>query len=250
MWSNTVAGQQTVIMRLRLSDTNAEVQTLNTTFEYERFNVTRSNAFTDNIQPLTNYIVSVWSVNSFGSSEVVEMKVRTRSQSKLSVSSQMISIVGTQAIINFTVELGENAENISYIYALCCSAVSGLCFSNFTKYTSNQIVVNNIPNGTRYYVDVTVYSGNYEKYRVYYSDMVNGVKVSRTGILPPSDSEDKQEDKTTEDDRQSLFVAVIVLACLLGVAVVALLAILIAYLVKTSGQRRQPAIPPPVNLTP
>lgn len=180
MHSNSDEHSQRVYLRLKLSEDGSTAESSGVTYLSETYNfIIYSYIFTKNIQPETNYKVSVWSVNGFGSSEVVELEVRTRKQPKLQVSPETISIEGTRAIIDFTVELGdEDADEVVRVEAQCCSLFSGQCSNYSGKYNGSQVAVDNIPDGTVHFFDLIIYSGIHNKY-YYYSNAVRGIRVPR-----------------------------------------------------------------------
>lgn len=227
MWSNSLSPKQTLFFRLRLGDATVDLTSIS--YSYEDYNSTVTAYFTKDIRPKTNYTLNVWSVNSLGSSEVVELKIRTRGQPKLSVSPEMISFDGSRAIVDFTLEsTADDADGIVKIEALCCSLFTGQCSNYSGRYSGNQVIVDNIPNGTVYYVDLNVYSGIDNKY-IYLS---NSVRV----IL---DSRNINEDNVKESLSHPK--AVIVLAILLGISCLLLVVVCVVFAVRQFGLNRQSA---------
>lgn len=213
-WSNSFSREQTVFFRLRLTEGGVGVDLSSISYTSEDYNEPIFEYFTKNIQPEMDYTVSIWSLNRFGSSDIVELKVRTRRQPKLKVSPETISINGTQAVVDFTVEVsGDDAEQIARVDAQCCSVITGQCRGYSGRYSGNQVVVDGIPDGTAYYIDLTVYSGVYEKY-TYFSDSVRGLRVSRNG------NEDYGNESLIHQKKTA-----IVLMILLGITLLALLVV-------------------------
>lgn len=83
MWSNSFVHQQTVFWQLTHVENGTIVEHSNMSYALDLYNATYSHRFKNNIQPKTDYKVSVWSQNKLGSSDVVELQVRTQDQPKL-----------------------------------------------------------------------------------------------------------------------------------------------------------------------
>lgn len=84
MCSNSFDSQQTVIwLFTHVEDGKMIIDHSSKSYNYDIHNESYRHRFS--IKPNTNYILKVWSVNKFGSSEFAELQVSTREKPKLIV---------------------------------------------------------------------------------------------------------------------------------------------------------------------
>lgn len=245
MWFN--GAQQTVFSQLTDVATNTEVETQTISLATNCYNSVYSTLFQSDIHPETDYEVSIWSVNTYGSSDVANLAVRTPKRIIFNVAPADISIMESQATINFRIT--DSTKAVLWLNVSCCVEMTTQCSNKSYTIgnTDNQIVFDILPNGDEYVFDFIVYDSDGYTY-IYTLAIVKGIRVSRTG-------ECNSDSCVTK--KNPMEVAVIVLAVLLGVAFLALIGFSIGFFVckrrwtnNTPQQSANPQPPQPTRKKP
>ena len=183
MWFN--GAQQTVFSQLTDVATNTEVETQTISLATNCYNSVYSTLFQSDIHPETDYEVVIWSVNTYGSSDVANLAVRTPRRIIFNVAPADISIMESQATINFRIT--DSTKAVLWLNVSCCVEFSTQCSNKSYTIgnTDNQIVFDILPNGDEYVFDFIVYDSDGYTY-IYTLAIVKGIRVSRTGGKSPA----------------------------------------------------------------
>jgi len=175
MWYN--GAQQTVYVRLEDAATNTEIETQYLTLDQNCYNSLCGSLFQRNIQPETSYEARIWSINSYGSSNVAKFVLRTPRPLKFVVSPSNISILENEATINYLI-LNSNLTLIR-LNVTCCVEVTAECNnkSYILANTDNSILYDILPTGTEYVFDFVVFDTDGYTYENILT-ILKGVRVS------------------------------------------------------------------------
>ena len=177
MWYN--GAQQTVYVRLEDAATNTEIETQYLTLDQNCYNSLCGSLFQRNIQPETSYEARIWSINSYGSSNVAKFILTTpKRQNIFIISPSNISILENEATINFLIL--DSSINVIRLNVTCCVEVTAECnnISYILSNADNQILYDNLPTGAEYVFDFIVFDTDGYTYE-YNLALVKGVRVSR-----------------------------------------------------------------------
>ena len=144
------------------------------------YNQTGFGKFAQNIQPNTDYEVSLWSENELGSSNRTHFNLKTPDKAQLLVNEKSININGNETVIGFSV----TNRNSTMLTVECCESSIPECVSfDFTiKQAVDRVELKGIPVGTVY--DFSFYLYDHE-------DLVDyqHVRVASTEIDQSNTSE-------------------------------------------------------------
>ena len=178
MWYN--GDTQTVIVRLTDVASNAEVETQTISLATNCYDSVYITLFQSNIHPETDYEVSIWSVNRYGSSNVAKLAVRTPKRLIFKISPADIAIMESQATIHFSVT--DSTKALLWLNVSCCVELTTQCSNKSYTIgnTDNQIVFDILPTGDEYVFDFIVCDSDGYTY-IYTLAIVKGIRVSRKG---------------------------------------------------------------------
>lgn len=172
--------EQTVFIRLTDVATNLEVETQFLLLAAYCYNSIYSTLFQSNIQSERDYEATIWSINIYGSSNVVKLAVRTPKRLLFETSPSNISIKENQATINFRIV--DSTKSTLLLNVTCCVESMTQCSnqSYIISNADNQVVFDMLPTGGSEYVyDFIVYDSDGFTY-TYTLAILKGVRMSIT----------------------------------------------------------------------
>src|SRR6218665_590154 len=175
MWHNS--NEQTVVVRLTDVANNTTLETQYNVLYGRYYNIRNTTLFQSNIQPETSYEASIWSTNTYGSSDVTKLIIGTPKPVKFIVSPSNISIEEGEATINFLV-LNLNTTLLR-MNVTCCVEITAECNnkSYILANTDTQLLYDILPTGTEYVFNFIVFDTDGYTYEFNLA-VAKGVRVS------------------------------------------------------------------------